>query len=151
MYSKGGMKKSGSNLIFGAALLIFALVELSQQKISLGVVFLVIGIYYLFVGMRIRKDEAGNRSTARKESELQRQALAPDAKTPEKMCEPLRTRAPESAWDGTSSSCEEPEKTVQYGYKENEERLDELKGLLDSGIISEEEYQERLRRIPRGK
>lgn len=150
MYSNGGMKNAGSNFFFGAALLVFSVIELAQSKLSIGIVLLVIGIYYLVIGSRQQKAKK-NGTPVGKESALQRQAFAPDAKRPEQMCEPLDTKAPESAWDGTKLSCEEPEATQKYGYKQNQERLDELKGLYEGGILTEEEYQERLAKVARRK
>lgn len=142
-------KKTNPGLAVGVVFIAVGIAMMGANNMGAGVTFLILGIVFLAGQQSVQgKKENGNQSggfpsvpqiresQAASEQKLHDEALAPDGK------------------DGSSAPrtppVQEPLSTMReqsVRVDENEQRKEELKGLLESGIITKEEYRDRLKKL----
>lgn len=138
-------KKSNPVLILG---LVFIAVGISMLGTNTptpggGIVFVILGIVFLAGYIASEKEKAEKKpggfptepqireNQSAKERELRKEALAPEER-------------PDQAAGQTPPSWES---TIRLSPDEIEQRKEELKSLLESGILTREEYGERMREL----
>ena len=143
-------KKTNPGLAIGLVFIAVGIAMMGANNMGGGVTFLILGIVFLVGQQSVqgkKKDENQSdgfpsepqirESQAASERKLHDEALAPDGKD----SSPAPRRTPQ---------VQEPlskmrEQSVRVD--ENEQRKEELKGLLESGIITKEEYRDRLKKF----
>lgn len=129
-------------MVAGAACILIAASEISRNGISAGIFWIILGICVFLWASRV-KDEGDSKNGASGgffkvwPGEDQKEQPEPGQKTPDR----------DASWDNTPYT-EEPEVTAGLG--DDQERRDEIKSLFDSGVITREEYEERLSQIKKG-
>lgn len=157
MVSNNTPTKSGSNYAVGIIFFIVGFAMIAEHNNAGGFTFIILGFVFLTAGVSGSKHAAGTRpggngfpsapeireEQASAERKLRKEALGPD----------VRNRAP-AAPAAQQPPVRHPEMTrTERGFQvhmtadEIYQRRDELKGLLDSGIITKEEYYDRLRKL----
>jgi len=134
-----------SLMVAGAACILIAVSEISRNGMSSGIFWIVLGVCVFLWASRV-KDEGDSKNGApggffkiwpgegSSDQPEQPEQTEPVRKTPDR----------DASWDNTPYA-EEPEATAGLG--DDRKRRDEIKSLFDSGVITREEYEERLSQI----
>ena len=128
-----------SLLVAGAACILIAVSEISRNGMNSGIFWIVLGVCVFLWASRM-KDEGDSKSGA--PGGLFK--IRPDEDQPEQSEPERKTQDRDASRDNTPYT-EEPEVTADLG--DDRERRDEIKSLFDSGVITREEYEERLSQI----
>lgn len=129
-----------SLMVAGAACILIAASEISRNGMKSGIFWIILGVCVFLWASRV-KDEGDSKSGAPGGSFK----IWPGEDQPNEPEQPEReTKDRDASWDNTPYT-EEPEVTAGLG--DDRERRDEIKSLFDSGVITREEYEERLSQI----
>jgi hypothetical protein len=139
-------KKSNPGLAVGVVFIAVGIAMMGTHNMGGGVTFFILGILFL-LGQRssAKRNKAGSppgnfpsrpeirERQATAERKLRKEALAPDER--------------ENPFGQGTPSAPMQEPAIRMSKNELEQRKEELRGLLESGIITKEEYQDRLRKF----
>ncbi len=130
-------------MVAGAACIVIAVSNFTTHDINAGVFWVFLGVcVFLWASRMKNEDGSGFYKT---DGEPFGKPEEPGTPEPPKSegNEPRR----DASWDSTPDTAE-PEETAGLG--NDQERREEIKSLFDSGVISREEYEERLSQIKKG-
>jgi hypothetical protein len=147
-------KKGNPGLAVGVVFIAVGIAMMGTHNMGGGVTFFILGILFL-LGQRssAKRNKAGSppgnfpsrpeirERQATAERKLRKEALAPDERE-----NPFGQGTPSAPMRETPPApMQEP--AIRMSKNELEQRKEELRGLLESGIITKEEYQDRLRKF----
>lgn len=134
-----------SLMVAGAACILIAASEISRSGLNSGAFWIVLGVCVFFWASRI-KDEGDSKNGAPggffKIWPGEGQSNQPEQPEPGQ-----QTQDRDAGGENTPYT-EEPEVTAGLG--DDQERRDEIKSLFEGGVITREEYEERLSQIKKG-
>ncbi len=140
--------KTNPGLMIGIVFLAVGVALLGAENFGGGIVFIILGVIFLIGYQAAEKKKGRNspggfpsepeirRCQADSERKLHDEAFAPDGRSvsPAGGTPPMGTQRPLPA----------QRTEIQREADENEMRKEELRGLLESGIITKEEYRDRM-------
>ena len=140
-----------SLLVAGAACIVIAISNFSTRDINAGIFWVFLGVCVFLWASRMKDGDDSNSGAS---NELFKKG--PDGNPFENPEEPGAPEPPKPEGDEPRRDASvddtpyttEPEETAGLG--DDQERREELKSLFDSGVISREEYEERLSQTKKG-
>ncbi len=137
-----------SLLVAGAACILIAVSNFSTHDTNAGAFWIFVGVCVFLWASRMKDEGDSKNSTPGGSFKIWPGEGQPEQTEKPKPSEPgPKTPDRDEDWDSTAYK-EEPEVTAELG--DDRERRDEIKSLFDSGVITREEYEERLSQIKKG-